>query len=704
MKKQYYLFLFVVICQSVWSQDKLNCQHPDPNKEVLKTMRGLQNAQQKTSVKRIFPVVFHVLHVGGNENIDDAQIFDAMINLNEDFQKLNADTVDVVSPFDTIIGNPNFEFRLATIDPNGNPTNGIDRIYTQLAVNATENSKINVWDPTKYINIWVVKSIGQSGVAALTTNPLVLPINTCSPGVMILNDYVGTIGTGFSAIQHSLTHEMSHFFGMFHLSQTFGSPGGSSCSYSDGIYDTPQQTSLYSCNFSENTCNDSLDMQSFSYWGYDVQDMVQNFLTQTYCSRFFTKGQAAMMRAIQENPMYGRLSLSDSLNLIATGVANGMNPLNFPPSAAFSLEYYNPNSNNASTYDLFCAGTSVQFTIQNGNPGNTTYLWSFLGGFPSTDTTINPTVSYAQPGFYNVSLTATNANGTNAETKNSVIYVSGNWAEYAGPTQLDFDNNGDFWLQYNRSNDSNKFTWIPDLGQNNSGCFCVKSRFNPDTTGLCWQLSEDQIQENKYDLISPAFDLRNTTSVSISFDYAHGSSTTTFPGVETIRLLSSRDCGRSWTQRIMKLDTAFVTSYITSGNEYVPVASEWRTITVPYLSSSLDNKTRIKIEYTSSNESNYVYIDNFRIDGVLGISESYDDAPQVYPNPVGEGGLLQVQNLKAGNYTFEIIDLQGKVVFTKTVIVDGEDQTTFNPETRKGCYLLRIDGPTGQFIQRIIIQ
>ena len=37
------------------------------------------------------PVVFHVIHNNGAENISNAVIEASMVNLNEDFQKLNAD-------------------------------------------------------------------------------------------------------------------------------------------------------------------------------------------------------------------------------------------------------------------------------------------------------------------------------------------------------------------------------------------------------------------------------------------------------------------------------------------------------------------------------------------------------------------------------------------------------------------------------------
>src|SRR5688572_14858297 len=51
-------------------------------------------AQNKTAAAPAYtiPVVFHVLHLGGSENISDAQIIDAVNILTRDYNKLNADT------------------------------------------------------------------------------------------------------------------------------------------------------------------------------------------------------------------------------------------------------------------------------------------------------------------------------------------------------------------------------------------------------------------------------------------------------------------------------------------------------------------------------------------------------------------------------------------------------------------------------------
>ncbi|MFM7668378.1 MAG: PKD domain-containing protein, partial [Bacteroidota bacterium] len=99
---------------------------------------------------------------------------------------------------------------------------------------------------------------------------------------------------------------------------------------------------------------------------------------------------------------YGNNLYVDNINL--TGVQQSVPPVaSFTPSAT-----------------TICAGQSVTFTnTSTGNP--TSYSWSFPGGNPTTSTTTSPTVSYVNAGTYTVSLTATNASGTNTTTQTIVV-------------------------------------------------------------------------------------------------------------------------------------------------------------------------------------------------------------------------------------------------------------------------------------------
>ena len=68
------------------------------------------------------------------------------------------------------------------------------------------------------------------------------------------------------------------------------------------------------------------------------------------------------------------------------------------------------------------AGESVTFTDQSTNTP-TTWSWTFTGGTPGNSSDQNPTITYNNPGTYPVTLTTTNGDGSDTETKNGYITV-----------------------------------------------------------------------------------------------------------------------------------------------------------------------------------------------------------------------------------------------------------------------------------------
>ncbi|MDQ1353711.1 MAG: family peptidase, partial [Acidobacteriota bacterium] len=68
-------------------------------------------------------------------------------------------------------------------------------------------------------------------------------------------------------------------------------------------------------------------------------------------------------------------------------------------------------------------GNSVTFTDQSTN-NPTSWSWTFEGGTPATSTSQNPTVTYNTPGVFNVTLVASNAQGSDTEAKVDYITVS----------------------------------------------------------------------------------------------------------------------------------------------------------------------------------------------------------------------------------------------------------------------------------------
>src|SRR3990170_1094743 len=89
-------------CGTTQATQELYKQHP-----ALKQVADIIEEQQKKSLQTpelsdlppvyTIPVVVHILHNWGAENIPDANVKDAIRILNEDFRKLNADTIQVVA-------------------------------------------------------------------------------------------------------------------------------------------------------------------------------------------------------------------------------------------------------------------------------------------------------------------------------------------------------------------------------------------------------------------------------------------------------------------------------------------------------------------------------------------------------------------------------------------------------------------------------
>lgn len=702
MKLKTTSFLFVLLWSTsfgVNAQQMHTCRHPNPDTESLKQIKSLSNHSQKSTDLKIIPVVFHVLHQNGYENISHAQIWDGLQNLNEDFQRMNPDTSNVGAPFDTIIGKANFEFRLATIDPNGNPTDGIDRIFSPLTNVGDETAMINAWDSHKYVNIWVVRQT-IPGVFGFTSNPLT-SLNSCNQGIVILNESVGSIGTGNTSLRHILTHEMGHYFGLFH---TFGNQDlGESCNYSDGIIDTPISKGNGFCNLTANSCDDANDAASFAYWGFDPRDNVENFMELSYCQRMFTNGQVGLMRSVVESPLYGRDQLWTPTNLNATGTAGATPPVaEVAPNSNFSI-LSNNNYSHPFTYGMICAGDDVQFSTENGlTPSGTTfYSWSFPGGNPATSPLEDPIVTYANPGYYNITLTATGPHGSTTTTRNAMIYVSGSWPEFTGPTVQDFNTSGNFWQSQNMQDDSDYFQRIANGGMQNTGCFLLGNHYEPDTTQPCYLADINQINRNKDNLVSPAFDLSNTTGVTVSFDYAYGSAAIPDSAMESLVFYYSRDCGKTWIQKKMITDTALITAFAPQNSMYVPTQNQWKHVSLPFTVISSDTKTRFKWEFTASNFSNNLYIDNFVIDGILGIADPELSGIGVYPNPSQEGGTISVSGLNASKSELTIRDIQGKLVYQKEL--SGND-LQLDTELRSGCYLVEITQNGSKFLTRLIVE
>ena len=168
MKKELFTILLLLSTYSiVLSQGQVYCKRDSISNEknsiqTLSLQKIETKYQEQSSIQsnssgaiRTIPVVIHIIHQGGIENISDAQIFTQLDVLNEDFRRLNADTANTNPIFLSVATDVEVEFCLASKDPLGNATNGIDRILTMNPPSSfTQFINLFGWDNKKYLNFY----------------------------------------------------------------------------------------------------------------------------------------------------------------------------------------------------------------------------------------------------------------------------------------------------------------------------------------------------------------------------------------------------------------------------------------------------------------------------------------------------------------------------------------------------------------------
>ena len=701
-------------CGSHTQMKKLYAENPGLEADYKKLVNRYKENRVingKSTTVRIIPIVFHIVHEYGAENVSDQQIQSQMVILNKDYRKLNADTNVVISPFDTIIGDAYIEFRLATLDPYGNCTNGIEHIYDHNTNQGDDYSKLHQWDRDKYLNVWLVKTIGSAGVAGYAYYPTgVTGAGFFRDGVIILNDYVGNMGTSSPFTSRALTHEIGHYLGLAHTWGNDNDPGNtSSCNQDDEIEDTPNCIGMTSCNMTQNSCVDGV--LTTDYWyPNDPVDNAQNYMDYSYCSVMFTKGQTNFMNNVLDQETSGRNNLYKAENLTATGTAS-LTPVTCIPVADFYVDVNGATGNTGPNANVMtaCVNDPIAFKDASWKAGITDWEWTFPGGSPASSFNQNPSVTYAAPGWYSVTLKVTNAAGSDTKTMTNMIYIQGEWGDVTGPYSQNFDQNSDYWIAYSPEPNSPVFHRVTNGGRGNTACFKLNNY--KDVAGAQAFTEDwyyyDRLGNAKDYLISPSFDLRGTSNINVSFDFAYGTKATATADItEKLVVYYSRDCGKTWIQKTSISGAQLVTAGYQIG-DYVPNNDlQWKTISFAHTASASDNKTRFKFEFISSDLSSNFYFENFNITGTLGIEDNgLTSSVSIAPNPVATGSDLSVEvPYSDGGMKLIVMDLKGAIISTTEVPASSGVQTVNIPmNVAKGCYILSAVQGAAKSTHRVVV-
>ena len=427
-----------------------------------------------------------------------------------------------------------------------------------------------------------------------------------------------------------------------------------------------------------------------------IIENVENYMDYSYCSKMFTFDQKERMRVALTSPVSGRNNLWTTANLIATGT-DGSTIACAPKTDFFANR------------TGICAGSSVTYVKNMMGGDATSYLWSFPGGTPSSSTSsaASVIVSYPTAGTYPVTLTATNAAGSDSITKTSYIKVSPPWSDFLTPFSEDFegDHFWNFWKVENLDAGTNTFGLSSSAGYSGTHSVKMGGYFN-------YAYDVDN-------LISPSFDLEFMSSATLTFRSAAASRSTVASDVtDQLKIYSSVDCGATWLLKktIAATSTTSTVAYLINNGyhpeSYVPSStSEWalQSYTIP--SSLLINNVRFKFEYTTGNASNNVYIDDININGTVGIDENALDnnSFSLYPNPTDLSTTLAYHLNKKGNVKIELMDILGKKIWetTNNSQTEGDYSLVISkPELKlnNGIYFIRLSVDGNSVTKKLIIQ
>ncbi|HSI89617.1 MAG TPA: M43 family zinc metalloprotease, partial [Adhaeribacter sp.] len=639
----------------------------------------------------------------GCDGISKAQVLNGLEVVNQDLRRQNPDTANTRAIFKPYAADTEIELVLARLDPNGQPTDGINRVTspaTKGPVNRDDlKTAVPAWDPTKYFNIWIVDNIHDAQLGANILGyaqfPHVPPL--ANFGVVLVHSAWGKQGAVAGATAntsgHYATHEIAHCFNLLHLE-------GVNCTDADLVADTPPADALQAgsaCNFNQNTCTNDVALG----FPVDMPDQVENFMSYSSpgCQNMFTQGQRDRMQA-------AFVAFSHLHNLVSgiNGQVTGIDP-------SVTVGVPVPKPEVCPSARRICAGTTVTFNGSAFNAQATSWNWIFPGGTPATSTAQNPVVTYNTAGEYDVTLAVGNSAGSQTRTWSKLIkavpvnglitvstpnYYVENFEEATFPVSSVPHRS---WEMYSSSLSPTTQNWSQVNLSYPAGSAPLRSLV----------LKNDQLPPGTVStLITPNFYIGSGTPphyVGMYLAYAPKNNTPQ----EVLKVFFSTDCGLTWSPPVLTLAG---NQLVTNGgtivpNNYVPYynfgQTDWRLTNIHLPSSpshpQLWNASTLmfKIEVESNGGGN-LYLDHFFMGSVLGTNEELagKHSIKVSPNPLTPETAIGFELKTAEKASVKILDMVGRTVYAgpETSFPAGNHSISLAekvPGLKAGVYMVQLN-------------
>ena len=374
------------------------------------------------------PVVFHIINEDP-ASITDQNVLDALDMLNQAYSKTGA--------FAGARADTRINFCLAKTAPDGGLTTGILRTKSYLTDfdNDMEGDRLTAlgrWDPTRYINIWVVSDIKSEFMQSFECGQWT---RLKMGGYASAGGEIVVAGLGVDL----LAHEMGHYLNLIHTFAAQDCSNNDCTTDGDMVCDTPPDRSIaggFACTNPENSCS----TDTLSGFTTDVPDLPDNFMDYgggVGCIMSFTEGQGERMRNFVAASLPGMINTTVCTPpCIATAVAAFTKDIDYP-----------------------VVGNVVNFT--NTSTGATNYEWLVDDVVTATTTDFSYTVTAKQN--YKIVLRAYTAPGCFSITQDMLSVSCGVVARFypdkrkiASKENIELDS----VLFTNRSINATNYTWL----------------------------------------------------------------------------------------------------------------------------------------------------------------------------------------------------------------------------------------------------